>query len=45
VLPPGLSNIAFIGQLATFQHVLTAALQVRGGDIADCEQRPLLFEH
>ena len=29
VLPPQLSNIAFIGQLATFQHVLTAALQVR----------------
>ena len=29
VLPPGLSNIAFIGQLATFAHVLTAALQSR----------------
>ncbi|KAL4420002.1 hypothetical protein ABPG75_007100 [Micractinium tetrahymenae] len=29
VLPPALRNIAFIGQLATFQHVLTAALQSR----------------
>lgn len=28
VLPPGLSNLAFIGQNATFQHVLTTALQV-----------------
>jgi hypothetical protein len=28
VLPPGLANIAFIGQNATFQHVLTTALQV-----------------
>lgn len=31
VLPPGLHNIAFVGQLATFQHVLTTALQVGGG--------------
>lgn len=29
MLPPRLDNLAFIGQLATFQHVLTAALQVR----------------
>lgn len=29
VLPPALRNIAFIGQLATFQHVLTTALQVQ----------------
>lgn len=29
VLPPGLHNIAFVGQLATFQHVLTTALQSR----------------
>jgi hypothetical protein len=29
VLPPGLANIAFIGQNATFQHVLTTALQAR----------------
>jgi hypothetical protein len=29
VLSPELANIAFIGQNATFQHVLTTALQVR----------------
>lgn len=27
VLPPGLSHLAFIGLNATFQHVLTTALQ------------------
>lgn len=29
VLPVGLNNLAFIGLNATFQHVLTAALQAR----------------
>jgi len=29
VLPPRLSNIAFIGQHATFAHVLTASLESR----------------
>eukprot|EP00887_Chlorella_sp_A99_P003720 scaffold7.g3720.t1 len=29
VLPADLSNLAFVGQLATFQHVLTTALQSR----------------
>lgn len=34
VLPPALNNIAFIGQLATFQHVLTTALQASAQDAA-----------